>query len=200
MHFTVQNKLHRILQGNPAVGHLRLFFGAFGTLLAGQLAQVAGQVDATRLAGCAGAAEVVGQGVPAGGSQVGLLGELALCGVQRVLTVDVEQAGGHLPEVHAHRVPVLVEHQQFVVFVENRYGHGTGHLHDIAGECGVFVQLVFLDHGFDDVSAVFDGPGANRTFGGFVDNMLVFAHISILEGSFRNSLALLPVTRRTPMG
>ena len=87
-------------------------------------------------------------------------------------------------------MPVLVEHQQFVAFVENRYGDGTGHLHDVAGEYGVLVQLVILDHGFDDVSAVFDGPGANRAFGGFVDNMLVFAHISILEGSFRNPLAL----------
>ena len=137
--------------------------------------------------------------MPAGGSQVGFFGELALRGVEGILTVDVEQAGGYLPEVHAHRVSVLVEHQQFVVFVEHGHGHGTGHLHHIAGEYGVLVQLVFLNRGFDDVSAVFDGPGANRAFGGFVDNMLVFAHISILEGLLRNSLVYLSVTQRATL-
>ncbi len=53
-----------------------------------------------------------------------LLVQLALGGVQRVLAGHVQQAGGDLPQLLAHRVPVLAQHHGPVRVVEGEDGHG----------------------------------------------------------------------------
>ena len=103
-------------------------------------------------------------------------------GDQRVFTVDVEQSGGYFPEVHTHRVAVLVEHQQFVVVVEDRYCDGAGHFHDVAGQHGVLVEFVLFDGRFDNVAAVLHSAGADGAFGGCINNLLVVAHSFIVGG------------------
>ena len=77
---------------------------------------------------------------------------------------------------------VLVKHQQFVVVVEDRYGDGAGHFHDVAGQHGVFVEFVLFDGRFDDVAAVLHGAGADGAFGGCINNLLVVAHSFIVGG------------------
>ena len=56
--------------------------------------------------------------MPVAGSQVGLLGELALRGGKRLLTVDVEESCGWLPQVVPHRVPVLAHQKEPILLIE----------------------------------------------------------------------------------
>ena len=58
-------------------------------------------------------------------TQVGLLGELPRRGHDELLVRDVPQPGGRLPELGAHRVPVLREQQHAVVVVERDHRDGT---------------------------------------------------------------------------
>ena len=189
VNLSVQYQLYCLGEGYPAVGHFCFFVGAFATFVGGQFREVTRQVDAACFAGCAGAAEVVGQSVPGFCLQVCLFSEFALRGDQGVFTVDIEQSGGYFPEVHAHRVAVLVEHQQFVVVVEDRHGDGAGHFHDVAGQHGVFVEFVLFNGRFDHVAAVLHGAGADGAFGGCINNLLVVAH-SFIVGGFLAPLRL----------
>ena len=57
---------------------------------------------------------------------VGLLGQLPPRGVQRRLAGHVEQAGGQLPQLHPHRVPVLPHQEHPLVLVEGQHRDRPG--------------------------------------------------------------------------
>ena len=59
-------------------------------------------------------------------SSSALLAELPLRGLERVLALDVEQAGRQLDEPHRGRVPVLVQHQHPLLVVDGQDHHGAG--------------------------------------------------------------------------
>ena len=94
--------------------------------------EAARQVDADHLVAAARRRREVGEHRPLGCHEVGLLGELALRGRERVLAVDVEQPGGDLPVARAHRVPVLLDQQHPVVVVEREHADGAGVVHVLA--------------------------------------------------------------------
>ena len=78
-----------------------------------------------------GRGEQVDQHVPGAGRQADLLGEFALRREQRILPVDVQQAGGRLDQPVPDGVPVLPDQRDPVLIVERddadraRMGAGT---------------------------------------------------------------------------
>ena len=115
----------------------------------GHLGQVAGQVDADRLAGGSRGVEEVRQHVPGPGHEVRFLGQFAGGAHHEVFAFDVQQPGGNLPEVHAHGVPVLPDQQHLAGVVHRQDGHGAGVV-DVVPDQGVAV-VAELEAVADDV-------------------------------------------------
>ena len=78
--------------------------------------------------------------LPRGRHEVGLLGELALRGLERRLPLDVEQARRQLPVAHLDGVPVLLDRQHAVRLVDHENGDGPGMLHELPREGHVSVR------------------------------------------------------------
>ena len=129
-----QHQVTRLREGHPGRHHAALLVLALVPLGLRDVVQPAGQVAAERLGAAARGVVVVDQHVPLVRDQVGLLGELALHREQRVLPRHVEQPGGRLPQVGAHRVPVLPEQQHPVLVVEHDHPDGPGVVDDLAGD------------------------------------------------------------------
>ena len=188
-------------RGNPAVGHLCLFFGAFGTLLAGQLAQGRGpgRRDPPRwLRRAAGSSPV--RGVPAGGSgrsprqarAVGAEGSSPICRAgQRGTSQRFMRTGCRY----------LVGASAILALVENHFtAHGIGYLHDVAGENGVFVQPRIPRPRFRWRYPLYLTVRVRIVRLRFVDTHAGFRSYFILEGRSELPRASPLVTRRTPDG
>ena len=72
--------------------------------------------------------------------------ELPLRCDERVLPLDVEQAGRQLPRMGRDRVAVLADEQHPVLVVERQHGDRTGVVDDLAGELLVVVAEGVASH------------------------------------------------------
>jgi hypothetical protein len=88
--------------------------------------QVPGEKDPDPLGAVPGGAEEVGEHVPIFGPVAGFFEQLSLCSRQQVLPRHVPQAGRDLPQQPAHRVPVLLDHQDPVTVVQCDHCHCAG--------------------------------------------------------------------------
>ena len=126
VHAPGEERVAGLLQRDPAHRHTQLLALALVALPRRHHSDVACEVDAQHLVEPAGRADVVGEHVPRGGDQVGLLVQLPGRAEVRRLAVHVEQARGDLPLVRPHGVAVLLDEADPALVVERRDGHRTG--------------------------------------------------------------------------
>ncbi|MDI2022841.1 hypothetical protein PJL18_03384 [Paenarthrobacter nicotinovorans] len=136
MQAPLKDGLDRIFQRNPVEFDLRFLVRTDVALGLGNIPQPARQVDADCLAGGAGRVEEVDQYIPRRRHKVSFLGKFPGSTHHEILALHVQQTGRDLPEVHAHRVTVLLQQEDFPVDVHGKHRYCTWVV-DVVADQGV---------------------------------------------------------------
>ena len=101
----IQHHGERIIEAHPRVFHRRFLVLTLEGLVG--VVELAGEENTQRLSRDARRGEVVDEDVPAIGNQISLFSKLALCCDARILTGNIEQTRGNLPQLGLDGVTVL---------------------------------------------------------------------------------------------